>query len=216
VFTGLIEEVGILRGVERRADGTVFTVGAATVIEGTRTGDSIAVNGACLTVTAMGKDFFSAFASRVTCEVTTLGSLERGRRLHLERALTPTSRLGGHMVQGHVDGRGTVASVRRDSAGIGLDVETDPGIARYLVPRGSVAVDGVSLTVVSLSENGFGLYLIPETLKNTILGDIAAGHEVNIEIDILAKYVEKMLRRGATEDDRDRSLMEKLMEEGYA
>ncbi len=216
MFTGLIEEVGSLRGAERRGDGTVFTIGASVVIDGVRTGDSIAVNGVCLSVTGLGKDYFSAFASRITCEVTTLGSMERGRRLHLERALTLASRLGGHLVQGHVDGRGSIVSARRDSAGLVLAVETAPEIARYLVPRGSVAVDGVSLTVVSLTGNAFGLYLIPETLENTALGDISSGDEVNIEVDILAKYVEKMLARNSSEDGRDRSLMKKLMEEGYA
>lgn len=216
MFTGLIEEVGVVKNIERKPDGLIFTIGAGLVLEGTRNGDSIAVNGACLTVTALGRDDFSVFASRVTCEVTTLDSLARGRRVHLERALTLSSRLGGHLVQAHVDGRGSVSGVKRDGSGMEITISVPPGIMKHLVARGSVAVDGVSLTVVSLAAGGFVIYLIPETLGNTVLAELKPGDEVNIETDILAKYVEKMLGGGKPGEDRDASLLKKLMEGGFA
>ena len=216
MFTGLIEELGVVKNVERGPDGTLFTIGAEKVLDGTRVGDSIAVNGACLTVTALGSDAFTVFASRVTCEVTTLGSFPRGRRVHLERALSFSSRLGGHLVQGHVDGTGSVTAVKKDSSGQEIAVSAPGEIMRHLVARGSVAVDGVSLTVVSLTSGGFVIYLIPETLKNTVLAELKSGDPVNIETDILAKYVEKMLGGGKDDGERDASLMKKLMEGGFA
>lgn len=218
MFTGLIEETGTVKNIERRPDGMVFTIAAERVLEGTRRGDSIAVNGACLSVTDLGRDQFSVFASRVTCEVTTLGSFARGRRVHLERALTLASRLGGHLVQAHVDGRGKVMGVKKDSSGLEITIAAPPDIMKHLVPRGSIAVDGVSLTVVSLVDGGFVIYLIPETLGNTGLSGLKPGEEVNLETDILAKYVEKALGfSGKAEgDDRDSSLLKKLLEGGYA
>jgi riboflavin synthase len=216
VFTGLIEEAGVVKNIERKPDGMVFTIGAESVLEGTKNGDSIAVNGACLTVTALGRGDFSVFASRVTCDVTTLGSFTRGRRVHLERALTLSSRLGGHLVQAHVDGRGSVSVVKKDSSGLEITIAAPPDIMKHLVPRGSVAVDGVSLTVVSLVAGGFVIYLIPETMGNTALAELKNGDEVNIETDILAKYVEKMLGDGKGGGERDSSLLKKLMEGGFA
>ena len=171
MFTGLIEETGTIKNIERKADGMVFTIAAERVLEGTRRGDSIAVNGACLSVTDLGREDFSVFASRVTCEVTTLGSFIRGRKVHLERALTLSSRLGGHLVQAHVDGRGKVTGAKKDASGLEISIAAPPDIMKHLVPRGSVAVDGVSLTVVSLVEGGFVIYLIPETLQNTGLAE---------------------------------------------
>ncbi len=216
MFTGLIEEAGVVRNVERGPDGTQFTIGAEKVLDGTRMGDSIAVNGACLTVIALGRDAFTVFASRVTCEVTTLSSFSRGRRVHLERALSFSSRLGGHLVQGHVDGTGSVTGVKKDSSGLEITIAAPEEIMRHLVARGSVAVDGVSLTVVLLTSGGFVIYLIPETLKNTVLAELKNGDHVNIETDILAKYVEKMLRGEKDGGERDASLMNKLMEGGFA
>ncbi len=216
MFTGLIEEVGTVKGIGRRPDGLDFEIRSSRILEGTAVGDSIAVNGACLTVTTLSADGFTAFASRVTCEVTTLGSFARGRRVHLERALSLSSRLGGHLVQAHVDGRGAVSSVKRDSSGIGVVVDAPGEIMRHIVPRGSVAVDGVSLTVTGAEASSFTIYLIPETISNTLLGELASGDEVNIETDVLAKYVERALtQRRDGGKNGDESLLKKLAEGGF-
>ncbi len=216
MFTGLIEEIGEINGIEKAADGMIFSIRAAKVLEKTLRGDSIAVNGACLTVTDISREGFAVFASRVTCEATTLGGFARGKRVHLERALTLSSRLGGHIVQGHVDSTGQVIIRKKSQNGLEMVVSVPGETLRYMVSKGSVAVDGVSLTVVALGESGFTLYLIPETLRGTMLGDLSIGDMVNVETDILAKYVERMMGRGADSGtDKDASLVKKLMEEGY-
>lgn len=213
MFTGLVEEIGTVLEARKQADGIIFTINAAAVLEGTKIGDSISVHGACLTVTELGRNSFSVFASRVTCGATTLGGFAKNRRVHLERALRLDSRLGGHLVQGHVDGKATVAALRRDAGGLEMEIAASDDLRRYLVPRGSVAVDGVSLTVVSLTQKGFILYLIPETLKSTTFTSLASGDEVNIETDILAKYVERMLSNKGQGDDQ--RLLRKLEESGF-
>ncbi len=213
MFTGLVEEIGTVLETRKQVDGVHFTIAASAVLEGTKIGDSIAVHGACLTVTELGRNSFSAFASRVTCEATTLGKFMKNRCVHLERALRLDSRLGGHLVQGHVDGKGTVAALRRDASGLEMQISTSDDLRQYLVPRGSVAVDGVSLTVVSLTQRGFILYIIPETLKSTTFASLSLGDEVNIETDILAKYVERMLLNRGQSDDR--RLLRKMEEGGF-
>ncbi len=216
MFTGLIEEIGIVRRMERAGEGFTLTLAAARVREESAVGDSICIDGACQTVTAMRADGFDCFCSKVTVEVTTLGGFRPGRRVNLERAMTMRSRLGGHIVQGHVDGRGRVRGVRRDTGGMAMDISAPPEILRYIVPRGSVALDGVSLTVVSLDAGGFSLYLIPETMRNTTLPEKQTGDEVNIEIDVLAKYVERLVGRGAAQPSAsDDALKKKLAEEGF-
>jgi riboflavin synthase len=216
MFTGLIEEIGKVSAVSRAGDGLHLTINAGRVLEGTRIGDSICINGACQTVTALEDRAFTVFVSTVTASVATLGSFTPGRQVNLERAMTPSSRIGGHFVQGHVDGRGTVEAVEKDSMGMRVKVAAGPALGRYIVAKGSIAVDGVSLTVVSSDEKGFTLYFIPETLGNTIVSGWKAGSEVNIEVDILAKYVERMLQP-AGPDGRtgERDLMKKLAEEGF-
>ncbi len=216
MFTGLIEEVSSVKTVRNVSDGRIIEIESRIVIDGSRTGDSIAVNGACQTVTEIGNTSFSVFASRVTCSLTTLGNLKSGDPVNLERALTPTTRMGGHIVQGHVDGTGRVRSISRDANGVEIDIETDSSLLKYIVSKGSVAVDGISLTVVSMNDSGFSLYLIPETLEKTIIRTWSPGSRVNLETDILAKYVERMLTAG--NDDKgsgDEALMGKLMEGGF-
>ncbi len=217
MFTGMIEETGLVTGIVRSGEGLSLTIAAREVLEGTRVGDSIAVNGACLTVTVVDAGGFTLFVSPVTASVTTLGEFARGRKVNLERAMEASSRFGGHIVQGHVDGRGRVDRVERDSRGMRVTVAVPPELRRYIAARGSVAVDGVSLTVVSLASSGFTLYIIPETLRKTVLGEWKAGGEVNLEVDILAKYVERMLDRTGEGGggSGDGGLKSKLAEEGY-
>ncbi len=197
MFTGLIEEIGIVKSVkaaEGSGDGGMYlTVSAKTILDDVKIGDSIAIDGACQTVTKIDGDSFMVFASKVTCEATTLGTFSSGRKVNLERAMAANARFGGHIVQGHVDGRGKIKSIIKDGSGIKIEISIQKELAKYIVAKGSVAVDGISLTVVSITGNGFMLYIIPETIKNTTLFEKVPGVEVNIEVDILAKYVEQMI-----------------------
>jgi riboflavin synthase len=164
VFTGLIEEKGTVAGLKVSGEGRLLTVNASAVLEGTRIGDSISINGACQTVTGLQAGSFTVFVSRVTLDVTTLGAFKQGLTVNLERALTLTTRLGGHIVQGHVDFTGRVLSVKKDSTGVEIDVAVEPARMKHIVAKGSIATDGISLTVVETGDSWFRLYLIPETL----------------------------------------------------
>ncbi|HSV95410.1 MAG TPA: riboflavin synthase [Spirochaetota bacterium] len=217
MFTGLIEEIGVVKSLESAQTGATLSVSAARALEGTAVGDSISIDGACQTVTRLAGGTFSVFCSSVTLQTTTLGSFGPARRVNLERAVTPNGRLGGHIVQGHVDGRGTVRAVRRDPDGTGIDIAVPEALSRYIVAKGSVAVDGISLTVVSLLPTGFSIYIVPETAAKTTLYERKAGDAVNIEVDILAKYVERMLSLRSSDKPtaRDDDLKRKLLEGGY-
>jgi riboflavin synthase len=192
MFTGLIAEMGSVSALELDGEGATLTI-ASPLAGALREGDSIAVNGVCLTATQVSGESFRAQAMNETLERSSLGGLRVGARVNLELALRAEDRLGGHVVQGHVDGTGTVRGTREEGFARILEIETDPGLARYLVEKGSVAVDGVSLTVSSLEPGGFAVSLIPETLKRTSLGRIGEGALVNVEVDILAKHVERLL-----------------------
>ncbi|MFH5823289.1 riboflavin synthase [Georgenia sp. AZ-5] len=197
MFTGLVEEVGEVRG-RRELDGAVLLqVAAATVTEDLRRGDSVAVAGVCLTVTEIEADGFVADVMPETLARTTLGALATGAPVNLERAVAANARLGGHIVQGHVDGVGTV---RRRSPGPrwdDVDIAVPPHLARYVAEKGSVTVEGVSLTVTHAGDDVFGVSLIPTTLAATSLGTLAPGTPVNLEVDVVAKYVERLLTAGA-------------------
>ncbi len=192
MFTGIIEELGRVRNVERRGEGVRVTIEARTVTEGTSEGDSIAVNGVCLTALDVGADSFAADGSRETLQRSTLGNLRSGSPVNLERAVTPATRLGGHIVQGHVDGTGTVESVVDEGSARRVTVAADPDSCRYVVDRGSVALDGVSLTAVEAAAERFTVALIPETLARTTLGDLRPGDSANVEVDLIAKYVARL------------------------
>ncbi len=222
MFTGLIEEIGIVRSVKASegsgeyGGGIYLTVSAKKVIEDIRAGDSVSIDGACQTVTGLSGDSFTVFASKVTCETTTFRSFSAGRRVNLERAMTAGARFGGHIVQGHIDSRGKIINILRDGNGIQIEISVPREISKYIAEKGSVAVDGISLTVVSKAERGFSLYIIPETIKNTTLPLKMPGAEVNIEVDILAKYVEQMTGNKKTDDNNEnKNLKRMLMEEGF-
>ncbi len=216
MFTGLIEERGSVKKSSRNSDGIVLDIYSSIVIKDAEIGDSIAINGACQTITGLAADYFTVFVSGVTASLTTLGRFKPGREVNLERAMRPLSRFGGHIVQGHVDGKGKIVNIRKDRSGIEFEIDVTKDIHKYIVERGSVTVDGISLTVVKLTESGFIIYIIPETIKKTIIGQWAAGDYVNIEVDILAKYVERMLllKEGINSGVKT-SLKEKLLEEGF-
>jgi riboflavin synthase len=195
VFTGIVEAVGSVRSVRRREGRAELVVEAPGVAEGTRVGDSIAVNGACLTATAVEGTSLRFEAVLETLERSALGGLREGSAVNLERALRADGRLDGHIVQGHVDGTGRVRELRRQGDDVRLFVDCEPGFAELLVEKGSVAIDGVSLTVVDVGPSGFDVALIPHTLTVTTLGRLAPGDPVNLEADVLGKYVKRYLER---------------------
>ena len=196
MFTGLIADLGSLEAIESGGEGAVMSI-ATRLAPQIDEGDSIAVNGVCLTATAVDDRSFHAQAMLETLERSSLGQLRAGAQVNLELPLRAEDRLGGHVVQGHVDGTGTVRTAREEGFARVLEIETDPQLARFLVEKGSVAVDGVSLTVSALREHGFTVSLIPETLQRTNLGEIGEGSLVNIEVDVLAKHVERLLEARA-------------------
>jgi riboflavin synthase len=192
VFTGLIADRGSVSSLE--LDDSGARVRIATRLAGELgEGDSIAVNGVCLTATEVREDAFTAEVMAETLRRSSLGALRAGAPVNLELALRAGDRLGGHVVQGHVDGTGTVAEVRPEGISRVLEIEVEPALRRYLVEKGSVALDGVSLTVSGLSERGFAVSLIPETLQRTGLGEAEVGSRLNVEVDVLAKHVERLL-----------------------
>lgn len=193
MFTGLIEEVGRISRVEKRPEGAHIFVQARVVTEGTRLGDSIAVDGACLTVVHVEPAMFAVDCMAETLAATTIGSRRPGDTVNLERAMTLGDRLGGHLVLGHVDGVGEVLSVRRRGIAWELRLGFPPDLAPFLAPKGSVAVDGVSLTITDVEGEEFGLGIIPHTLQQTTLRDVSAGRRVNLEADVLARYVRRSL-----------------------
>jgi riboflavin synthase len=196
MFTGLIGDLGSVVAVERNGAGNTLEIRTSLASE-LGQGDSIAVNGVCLTATDIDDRGFRAEAMTETLRRSTLEELTEGSTVNLELPLRAGERLGGHIVQGHVDGTGTVRAIREEGFARVLEIETDASLERYLVEKGSVALDGVSLTVSALLEHGFAVSLIPETLKRTNLGGIGEGAQLNIEVDILAKQVERLMEARA-------------------
>ena len=193
MFTGIIEELGRVRSIEERGENERIVIDARVVTEGTSHGDSIAVNGVCLTALDIHDDSFAADVSSETLLRSTLGSLKPGAPVNLERAVTLATRLGGHMVQGHVDARGQFMSVEDHGESWTVRIGFPPEIARYLVFKGSVAVEGISLTIANLSENYFEIAIIPKTWDVTNLSHLRPGDGVNLEVDVIGKYVERLL-----------------------
>ncbi len=197
MFTGLVEDVGTVARADRRSDALVLAVRPARIpLAELTVGESICHDGACLTVTDIGRDSFSVLAGGETLARTTLGNLRVGKRINLERSLKVGDRLGGHWVTGHVDGTGELAARRDLGANLVLVVRTPPALLRYIVEKGSIAIAGVSLTVNAVDPETFSVAIIPHTRDMTTLGDLAVGDRVNLETDILAKHVEKLLAGG--------------------
>lgn len=193
MFTGIVEEIGTIQAVTRGEKSAVLTIGADMVLEGTKTGDSIAVNGVCLTVTALQNRSFSADVMAETLRRSSLANLRRGCRVNLERAMAADGRFGGHMVAGHIDGTGTVLSMRREDTAVWVEVGTTEEILRHIIEKGSVAIDGISLTVAGLSDKSFSVSVIPHTGQETTLLQKKVGDVVNLENDLIGKYVERLL-----------------------
>jgi riboflavin synthase len=193
MFTGIIEELGTLAAAEPGTAGTRLVVEAKIVTADTRDGDSIAVNGVCLTALNAGIGSFTADVSPETLSKTTLGDLSPGSRVNLERAVTPATRLGGHMVQGHVDGRGTFISAEPEGDFWTVRIGYPRELGMYMIHKGSIAVEGISLTIAALAEDHFDIAVIPKTWELTNLSTLRSGAPVNLEVDVIAKYVERMM-----------------------
>ena len=196
MFTGLVQERGSVQGVERHDGGVRLRVSAGLSSQ-LGPGDSVALNGVCLTTVEADSRGFAADVIAETLRRSSLGPLVAGDHVNLELPLRAADRMGGHFVQGHVDGTGVVESIEDDGSSRTLRVAAPPELLAYVVEKGSIALDGVSLTVASVDDEGFSVALIPETLPRTTLGDAVEGRSVNIEVDVLAKYVEKLVARGA-------------------
>jgi len=200
MFTGIIEELGTVAGFQDQGDAIRLTITASTVLADAAPGDSIAVNGCCLTITQHDGQTWTADVMQETLDKTSLYGVQQGDRVNLERAVTAEKRLGGHIVQGHVDGVGHVVRRTPSEHWEVVEIEMPPDLGRYLVDKGSVTVDGVSLTVVEAGETSFTVSLIPETLHRTTLGFRQPGDRVNLEVDVIAKHVEKLMRAYAQTD----------------
>lgn len=193
MFTGIVEELGSVKALRRDAGAARLTISASTVLGGTVLGDSISVNGVCLTVVDLDKNEFSADVAVETLKVTNLGDLKIGAKVNLERALQLSARIGGHLVSGHVDAVGRIRERRVEGNGWRIFIDAPETVLRYVIKKGSIAMDGISLTVAEVDNTGFSIAMIPHTAKLTTLGFKSAGDSVNLESDIIGKYVERLL-----------------------
>ena len=215
MFTGIVEEIGTVDSIQKGARSALIRIQARIVTEGAKVGDSIAVNGVCLTVTDLTGDTFRADVMNETLNRSSLGSLSPGSPVNLERAMAANGRFGGHIVSGHIDGTGTISDIKRDGIAVWYTICADAGIMRYIVEKGSVAVDGISLTVAAVSDYGFKISVIPHTAVQTVLGSKKSGDTVNLENDIIGKYVEKLMCPKSENISESRITMDFLAQNGY-
>ncbi len=198
MFTGIIEELGTVTAIKKTAASAVLHIGCKKILADIHLGDSIAVNGVCLTVTAFDGNGFSADVMHETLNRSSLGALSAGSRVNLERAMAAGGRFGGHIVSGHIDGTGTVSKIQKDDNAVWYIINCGAPLLRYIVEKGSIAIDGISLTVAKVSGSGFSVSIIPHTLSETILAEKKPGDIVNLENDCIGKYVERLLTFGNT------------------
>ena len=216
MFTGIVEETGTLRSLSRGSKSCVIHVQCSTVLEDTRIGDSIAVNGICLTVTSMESGGFTADVMNETLSRSSLAQTRPGDPVNLERAMAANGRLGGHIVSGHIDGTGIIREIRDDDNAVWYTVEAQPEILRYVVEKGSIAIDGISLTVARVDDRSFQVSVIPHTRAVTALSSRRVGSPVNLENDIVGKYVEKLMQPAPSESGPASGItMEFLAQHGY-
>ncbi len=215
MFTGIIEEIGTVKSVKHGSRSIVLRIGAEKILGDIHTGDSIAVNGVCLTVTDYDEKSFCADVMPETLHRSSLADLKTGGHVNLERAMAAGGRFGGHIVSGHIDGTGKIAGIRRDDNAVWFDISADKKILRYIVEKGSITIDGISLTVAGLTSDSFSVSIIPHTLSETILGEKIKGSMVNLENDIIGKYVEKLMLQSDEKNDGGRITLDFLAENGY-
>lgn len=212
MFTGIIEEIGTVKEIRHSGDSSFIKIQAEKIFEDMHIGDSIAVNGLCLTVTEFNNNIFRADVMNETLNRSSLGSLKQGSPVNLERAMPANGRFGGHIVSGHIDGTGIISDIKNDGIAIWYTVTAKPEIMHYIVEKGSVAIDGISLTVAKVTENNFSVSIIPHTAGNTILSYKKSGDVVNLENDIIGKYIEKFTR---PEKSKSNISMNFLKENGF-
>ena len=216
MFTGIVEETGTLRSLSRGQKSCVIRIQCSTVLEDTKIGDSIAVNGICLTVTDMDSGGFAADVMNETLSRSSLGQTRPGDPVNLERAMAANGRFGGHIVSGHIDGTGVIRDIRSDDNAVWYTVEAPPEILRYVVEKGSIAIDGISLTVARVDDRYFQVSVIPHTRAVTALSSRRVGSPVNLENDIVGKYVEKLMQPAPSEDSTSSPItMEFLAQYGF-
>ena len=215
MFTGIVEEKGKIRYIQLGGESGVLSVKAKKVLQGTKIGDSIAVDGVCLTVTSLQPDGFTADVMTETIRRSSLGSCKAGSQVNLERAMAADGRFGGHIVSGHIDGTGVVRSIVREENAIWVSIETSPQILRLIVEKGSICIDGISLTVAKVDEAGFQVSVIPHTGEETTLLEKVPGNLVNLENDVIGKYVEKLLGLNKKEKKESGITMEFLEKFGF-
>ena len=213
MFTGIVEEAGIVRSLRNGSNSSQITIGSSVVVGDLKTGDSVCTQGVCLTVIHFSSDSFTVDVMPETMRTTTLGALKPGSTVNLERALRLSDRLGGHLVSGHIDGTGIISKVWRDDIAIRIQLSASPDILKYIIGRGSVAIDGISLTVTDVDNSHFGVSVIPHTQTVTTLTGKRPGESVNIECDMLAKYIEKLIN---TDKHSSKIDMDFLLKNGYA
>ena len=209
MFTGIIEEMGTILEVAKGAHSAVLIIAAQKVLEDVHIGDSIAVNGVCLTVTSFDGETFTADVMHETLNRSSLAQCKRKSPVNLERAMPANGRFGGHIVAGHVDGTGTISSMKKDDNAVWITIDTSAAILKYIISKGSITIDGVSLTVAKVDNKSFAVSVIPHTGQNTTLLDKKPGDTVNLENDMVGKYVEKLLQYGSIPDEEEESTTEK-------
>lgn len=215
MFTGIVEELGTVRSVRRGAHSSVLSISAKEVLSDLKVGDSVAVNGLCLTATTVDSGGFTADVMHETLNRSSLGALTAGSHVNLERAMAANGRFGGHIVSGHIDGTGTITALKQDDNALWYTVSAPPALLRYIVEKGSVAIDGVSLTVAAVGESWFSISAIPHTVAVTLLGEKGVGDVVNLENDVIGKYVEKLLRPQTQQAPKRSLTLEFLAEHGF-
>ncbi len=215
MFTGIVEELGTVRGIAAGAKSGKITIEAQEILSDLHIGDSIAVNGICLTVISFDKGSFVADVMPETIHRTAFADLKNGSRVNLERALTLSSRLGGHIVSGHIDGVGSIVELKEDDNAVIIKIKADRSIIKYIIAKGSVTIDGISLTVVEAADDWFSVSVIPHTREVTSLGSKKSGSKVNLENDLIGKYVERFLSFGEKEDSVNKSTISKEFLQKY-
>lgn len=216
MFTGIVEEMGTIAGIQKGAKSAVLTIQAEKVFSDLHIGDSIALNGVCLTVTSFSGNTYTADVMNETLRRSSLGSLTIGSKVNLERAMAANGRFGGHIVSGHIDGTGTITKVEKDDNAIWYTIAAEENLMKYIVEKGSIAIDGISLTVAKRSDMDFAISMIPHTAKETVLSQKKPGDIVNLENDIVGKYIEQLMHYEKKEEKKESRLTKEfLLQAGF-
>jgi len=216
MFTGIVEEIGVVQRIQKGAKSSVLAVRGAIIFNDLHIGDSVAVNGVCLTAASCSNNIFTADVMHETLSRSSLGNLKTGSRVNLERAMPANGRFGGHIVSGHIDGAGVITKIKRDDNAVWYTIKAADNIMKYIVEKGSIAIDGVSLTVARVTSGSFSVSIIPHTARSTVLSEKSLGDAVNLENDIVGKYVEKLMGYEQAQKPQSNITKDLLIELGYS